>query len=188
MALVRQVSSGQSPFRPAIVLTERSDDELHEYIYALDLAVWDRACTYMNMFYFGYKTHTTCQCTSNMCKYLMYRMKAVSKKIERCNKPWPNPTRLAAFSPLANSPPAISPAVNDPPAKSPPLAAIHPLVDYNYFLSYSLTILLYWICFHIVVVSETIKLLSLESFSISNSKLTVRTQEVGAFDARRRKT
>ena len=33
---------------------------------------------------------------------------------------------VAAFSPLANSPPAISPAVNGPPAKSPPPAAISP--------------------------------------------------------------
>ena len=32
----------------------------------------------------------------------------------------------AAFSPLANSPPAISPAANSPPAKSPPPAAIRP--------------------------------------------------------------
>ena len=32
----------------------------------------------------------------------------------------------AAFSPLANSPPAISPAANGPPAKSPPPAAIRP--------------------------------------------------------------
>ena len=47
MALVRQVNSGQSPFRPAIVLTERSVSELHGYLYALDLAVWDRAYTYI---------------------------------------------------------------------------------------------------------------------------------------------
>ena len=34
--------------------------------------------------------------------------------------------RGAAFSPLANSPPAISPAANSPSAKSPPPAAIRP--------------------------------------------------------------
>ena len=34
--------------------------------------------------------------------------------------------RVAAFSPLANSPPAISPAANGPPAKSPLQAAIRP--------------------------------------------------------------
>ena len=34
--------------------------------------------------------------------------------------------RVAAFSPLANSPPAVSPAANGPPAKSPPPAAIRP--------------------------------------------------------------
>ena len=34
--------------------------------------------------------------------------------------------RCAAFSPLANGPPAISPAANGSPAKSPPPAAIRP--------------------------------------------------------------
>ena len=48
--------------------------------------------------------------------------------------------RCTAFSPLVNSQPAISPAANDPTANSPPQAAIRPLVDYNYILSYSLTI------------------------------------------------
>ena len=39
--------------------------------------------------------------------------------------------RVAAFSPLANSPPAISPAANGPPAKSPPPAAIRPPLALN---------------------------------------------------------
>ena len=39
--------------------------------------------------------------------------------------------RVAAFSPLANSPPAISPAANGPPAKSPPAAAIRPPLALN---------------------------------------------------------
>ena len=47
--------------------------------------------------------------------------------------------RVAAFSPLANSPPAISPAANGPPAKSPPPAAIRPPLAYN---SMSITFLL----------------------------------------------
>ena len=49
------------------------------------------------------------------------------------------PQRVAAFSPLANSPPAISPASNGPPAKSPPPAAIRPPLAYN---SMSITFLL----------------------------------------------
>ena len=36
--------------------------------------------------------------------------------------------RVAAFSPLANSPPAVRPAANGPPAKSPPPAAIRPFL------------------------------------------------------------
>ena len=47
--------------------------------------------------------------------------------------------RVAAFSPLANSPPAISPEANGPPAKSPPPAAIRPPLAYN---SMSITFLL----------------------------------------------
>ena len=34
--------------------------------------------------------------------------------------------RVAAFSPLANSPPAVNPAANGPPAIRPPPAAIRP--------------------------------------------------------------
>ena len=74
---------------------------------------------------------------------------------------------VAAFSPLANSPPAISPAANGPPAKSPPPPAKSPpppakspplaymsitfLLIINDIICGNTRLLLYWICFHIVV-------------------------------------
>ena len=50
----------------------------------------------------------------------------VSVYVCACLCTWVCTLRVAAFSPLANSPPAVSPAANGQPAKSPPPVAKSP--------------------------------------------------------------